>query len=108
MFHTVRCHRMRGKGLGQRAWLLLLLRLDLLKERNERLRVVARLVHVFHAEEIGLAFEVARELHEGQRNADAHGGLFRFIYAPAAWHEDQRNAREIDDVSSRLLTGNMA
>src|SRR5271157_485729 len=98
---------MRGKRLGQRAWFLLLLRLDLLEERDERLRVVSRLVHVFHAQEVRFALEVARELHEGQRNADAHGGLFGLIDAPATRYEDERNARQIDDVSARLLSVNV-
>src|SRR5271165_1432657 len=40
MRNPVRGHGVRGKSLGQSTGLLLLLRLDLLEERDERLRVV--------------------------------------------------------------------
>src|SRR5580704_3138084 len=45
-------HRMRSKSFGQCAGLLLLLSLNLLEERDERLRIVACLVHVLHAQEV--------------------------------------------------------
>src|SRR5437764_333268 len=60
---------MAGKSLGQRARLLLLLRLYLLEERSEGLRIVTGLVHVLQAQMVGLSLEAAREFHEAQLHA---------------------------------------
>ena len=52
--------------------LLLLHGLNLFEEGDERRRIVARPVHVLDAEIVGFRLESAREVQEGQRNAEAH------------------------------------
>ena len=52
--------------------------------------------------------EVARELHERQRNADAHRGLRGLVNRPAAGNKDQRNAGQVNDVAAGLFAGHMA
>ncbi len=61
MQNAVGSLRMVGKDLGHRAGLALFQRLNLLKECNKRLRIVARAVHVLHAQVVGLRLEFARE-----------------------------------------------
>src|SRR6185312_11220857 len=54
--------RMRLKGLGNRARLLLLFRQQLLEHFGKGLRIVSALVHVLHPEIVGLALIPAAEL----------------------------------------------
>ncbi len=49
------------------------------------------------------ALEVARELHESQRYADAQSSLRPFVHRPASRHEDQRNTCQVDDIAAGLL-----
>src|SRR3954470_587163 len=65
--YPVRSLGVARESLRQRTRLLLLGRLHLFEEGDERVRVVAGLVHVLHAQVIGLGFESAGELHEAQR-----------------------------------------
>src|SRR2546423_11737830 len=97
---------MAGKSLGQRARLLLLLRLYLLEERSEGLRIVTGLIHVLQAQMVGLSLEAAREFHEAQRH-DKAGGRARGI-AGAAAHKDQREVGNIGPFAARLLAGPVA
>src|ERR1019366_7304812 len=99
--------RVRGKGLRQGAGLLLLQSFDLLEERDKGLRIVSRLVHVLHAQEICFALKVARELHESQRYTDTQGSLRPFVHGPASRHEDQRNSRQVGDITPGLLASHM-
>ena len=51
-------HRMRREDLGHRSRFLLLERLDLLEEVDERRRIVAGLVHVLEAQHVGFGLQI--------------------------------------------------
>ena len=65
--------RVVGECLGYQARLALFKSLNLLKEADEGLRIVAGAVHVLHAQVVGLRLELARELQEGDRNGQLRG-----------------------------------
>ena len=56
-----------AEDLGDGAGLALFQSLNLLKEGDEGLRIVAGAVHVLHAQVVGLRLELAGELQEGNR-----------------------------------------
>ncbi len=93
---------MRSERLGHRAWLLLFLRLNLLEEADERLRIVPGLVHILHAQVVGFRFKVALELHEGQRQSQTRR-LIDPIANPSA-HENQGEGPELCHICACQLT----
>src|SRR5579883_1933119 len=75
--NTVRSLRMIGEGSRHSPRLVFLQVLNLFKEGNEGLGVVAGAVHVFDAKVVGLGFELTGEFEEGQRD----GKVRSLIYA---------------------------
>src|ERR1700674_2312647 len=78
--------RMRGEDFGDGARAALLIGLDALKESDVGVRVVAGLVHVLEAEEVGFALGVAAELQIGDRNGEVEA-LIDAVASPAAGAE---------------------
>src|SRR6202048_512209 len=102
---AVRGLRMVREGLGDQAGFPLLERLDLLKEGDEGLRIVAGLVHVLEAEVVSLRLKVAGELEEGHGDGELHR-LVDAVAGPAvAGHHDERNGAELGVVHARHLAG---
>src|SRR5258705_2288923 len=97
---------MRGEGLRERARLLLLLGFELLKHRQESLRIVAALVHVLHAEVVGFGLEATRETEERQRQSQT--GRRLDSVSNSAPDKDQRDAADLQDISSRHFPHGMA
>ena len=71
MENAIRRLRMIGKRLGNHAWLTFLQGLNLLKERDKRLRVVTGTVHILHAQVVSLRFKLAGEFQERHGNGQA-------------------------------------
>jgi len=98
--------RMAGENLGQGAGLLLLERLDLFEEIDERGGVVAGLVQILQAQVIGLRFHGLGEVQEAQGDGEA-GALTNGIAGPSA-HENQGDGGIVDELPLGLLLGAVA
>src|ERR1700752_765034 len=94
---TVRRLRVGCKGFGKPTRVFFLLRLDFFKECKKGLRIVPGLVHVLHAEIVGLSFETARECHKGQRQGESSGALKRI--SEAATHKNEWNRGKVGQLS---------
>src|SRR5437868_13204683 len=94
---------MGSESFRQSSRLLLLLRLHLLKEADEGLGIVARLVHVLQSEIVSLSFEAAREMQIRQRQSQPCS-LIAGISDPAA-DKDERNRCHIHDVAASITAG---
>ena len=77
---------MRGEELRDGAGAALFVGLDALEEGDVGVGIVAGLVHVLDAEEVGFAFSVAREFQKGERNGEVHA-LVDAVAGPAVGHE---------------------
>ncbi len=96
LLDTIGGLRVRGERLGKGARFLLLLRLNLLEETDESLRIVARLVHILQSKIISFRFEITLELHESQRQSQA-GSLIHSI-SDAASYENQRQRANLGPI----------
>ena len=92
---------MRVERFGDGARFVLFKTLHLFEEGHKSFRVVAGAVHIFETEIVGLAFEVARELQEGQWDTDLRS-LVESIASVAADH-DERNGAELGIVHAGLF-----
>ena len=81
---------MRAERSRDGVGLLLLLRLETLEELHHRRRIVAGLVQVLHAEEVGVLLELAGELQHRHRQGEV-GCLLDAVTGPTS-EEHQRNA----------------
>ena len=100
---TVRRLGMIGKGLGQGAGLVFFESVQLLKEGDEALRIVARLVHVLHAKIVGLRLVGARELEEGKRDGELCGFVDAVAGIGALAENDQRHRGNLGVKALGLL-----
>ena len=105
---ALRRGRMRGENLWNGARLLLFVRLNLFKEGNERVRIVAGLVHILEPEVIGFGLIHAREFQEGHGNSKVHA-LINRISGPGVRDKDRCHHRaDLDDIALGSLLGAMS
>src|SRR5260370_36971793 len=80
-------------------------RFKLLEEVYERRRIVARLVEILQAQEIGFRFEQARKLRESDRGGKM--GRLSYCITNLATYEDQNETAVIHNGGARRLTSGM-
>src|SRR5262249_37029794 len=97
---------MSAERLRYRAWLLLLLGLELFKKGDHRMRIIPGGPHILSAEPVCLLFGAARELEEGQRNHQSGRLPNRETANPA--EEDQRDRAVVNQVGLRRLLDAMS
>ena len=94
-----------GEGFGEGAGLVLFECVQLFKEGDEALRIVAGLVHVLDTEVIGFGFGLAGELEEGEGDGEL-GNLVGAVRGVASLaHDDERNGGDLGVVALGLLAG---
>src|SRR5882757_9092742 len=103
--NAIRGLRVARESFGNHVRLGFLQVLQLFKDGDESLGIVAGTVHVLHTEEVGLRFKTARELQEGQRNSYLRR-LVNAIAGPAS-DKNQRNGAQLSIVHAGLLTDGM-
>ena len=81
-------------------------RFESLEEVYERSRIVARLIDILQAQEIGFRFEQARKFRESDRGGEM-GGL-PYGITNLATYEDQNKTAVIHDCGTRGLTSGMS
>ena len=97
---------MRRKSFRQRPRLLLLHRLQLLKESHKRLRIVSRFIHVLQTKVVRFRLKPALEAKEGHRQSQP-SHLISSV-TDAAAHENQRDGRKICILRASQLPRSMA
>src|SRR5215831_12302141 len=96
-----------GEDLGDRSRLFPLFRLNLFEKCDERVWVVAGLVHVLQAQIVGLTFVATRELQERDRDTEVHA-LINRVSSPTIGDKNHRGDRgELRNGALSLIPGGM-